>query len=123
MHRRAERGDRMSERSEPLARGKVEDLGGGLYAYVQPDGTWFINNTGFLVGRSGVVCVDASSTEKRTRALRAAVAEVSPAPIRTLVNTHSHPDHTQGNSLFGTATIVAHERTRAEVRAGLPPGA
>src|SRR3954447_139369 len=99
---------------DPVGPAKVEDLGGGLYAYVQPDGTWFINNTGFLVGRSGVVCVDASSTEKRTRALRAAVAAVSPAPIRTLVNTHSHPDHTLGNSLFGTATIVAHERTRAE---------
>jgi cyclase len=48
---------------------------------------------------------------------------VSPAPIRTLVNTHSHPDHTLGNSLFGTATIVAHERTRTEVLAGFPAAA
>lgn len=112
-----------SSEREPLGPARVEDLGGGLYAYVQPDGGWFINNTGFMVGRAGAVCVDASSTEKRTRALLAAVGEVSRAPVRTLVNTHSHPDHTQGNSLFGTATIVAHERTRAEVRAGIPAGA
>jgi cyclase len=94
----------------------------GVYAYVQPDGTWWINNTGFLVGRSGVVAVDACATEARTRALLAAIGQVSPAPVRTLVNTHHHGDHTHGNSLFGTATIVAHERTREAVLAeGVPP--
>ena len=25
-----------------------------VFAYIQPDGTWYINNTGFLVGREGV---------------------------------------------------------------------
>ena len=108
---------------EPLGPPRVEDLGGGLYAYIQPDGSWFINNTGFLVGRSGVVCVDATSTERRTRALLDAVAGVSPAPVRTLINTHTHPDHTTGNTLFGTAPIVAHERTRIEVAAGFPAAA
>jgi cyclase len=93
----------------------VEDLGGGLYAYIQPDGSWMINNTGFLVGSSGVVAVDSCATERRTRAFIEAVAGVSAGPIRTLVNTHSHPDHTAGNGWFPGATIVAHERTRAEL--------
>jgi len=29
----------------------VEEVSRGIYAYVQPDGSWFLNNTGFLVGR------------------------------------------------------------------------
>jgi cyclase len=86
-----------------------------VFAYVQPDGTWFINNTGFLVGPQGVVSVDSCATERRTRAYQAAIATVTPAPVRTVVNTHHHGDHTFGNALFGTATIVAHERARAEV--------
>ncbi|MCU7729589.1 MBL fold metallo-hydrolase [Actinoplanes sp. KI2] len=99
----------------------IEDLGGGLYAYVQPDGGWMINNTGFLVGRDGVTVVDSCSTERRTRAFRAKLAAITPAPVRVLVNTHSHPDHTAGNGLFGEAAIVAHEQTRAELLVKVPP--
>ena len=86
----------------------------GVYAYVQPDGTWWINNTGFIVGPQGVFSVDACSTERRTRAYLAAIGEVTRQPVRTLVNTHHHGDHTFGNALFPNATIVAHEKARAE---------
>jgi Metallo-beta-lactamase superfamily len=67
-----------------------------------------------VVGPQGVFSIDACSTERRTRAYLAAIGDVTPAPVRTLVNTHHHGDHTFGNALFGTATIVAHERARAE---------
>ncbi|MFI5954624.1 MBL fold metallo-hydrolase [Cryptosporangium sp. NPDC051539] len=99
----------------------VEDLGGGLYAYIQPDGSWFINNTGFLVGHDGVTLVDACATERRTRAFRDSVRQITDQPLRVLVNTHSHPDHTIGNGLFREAAIVAHEATREEVSKGVPP--
>ena len=87
----------------------------GVYAYVQPDGTWFINNTGFVTGPQGVFSIDACSTERRTRAYLAAIGRVTSAPVRTVLNTHHHGDHTFGNALFPAATIVAHERARAEV--------
>jgi len=106
--------ERPSEIIRP-GRPQVREVSDGVFAYVQPDGTWFINNTGFLVGPQGVVGIDSCSTERRTRAYRAAIADVTPAPVRTLVNTHHHGDHTFGNALFPTATIVAHERARAEV--------
>jgi len=106
--------ERPSEITLP-GRPQVREVSDGVFAYVQPDGTWFINNTGFLVGPQGVVSIDSCSTERRTRAYRAAIAAVTPAPVRTLVNTHHHGDHTFGNALFPTATIVAHERARAEV--------
>jgi cyclase len=96
-------------------RPRIAEVADGVYAYIQPDGTWWINNTGFIVGPQGVFSVDACSTERRTRAYLAAIAGVTDKPVRTLVNTHHHGDHTFGNALFANATIVAHEKARAEV--------
>ena len=100
---------------------RVEEVSDGVYAYIQPDGSWYINNTGFLVGGGGVISIDSCATQRRTRALLAAIASVTALPVRTLINTHHHGDHTYGNYLFGGATIVAHERCRGGVLAsGLP---
>ncbi|MPZ80196.1 MAG: MBL fold metallo-hydrolase [Actinophytocola sp.] len=96
---------------------RVEEVSDGVFAYLQPDGTWWINNTGFLVGARGVLSVDACATVRRTRAYLEAIAAVTPRPVRTLVNTHHHGDHTFGNFLFEGATIVAHEATRDSVLA------
>jgi cyclase len=93
----------------------------GIYAYIQPDGSWYINNTGFLTGRHGVVSIDTCATQRRTRAYLEAVAAVTPRPVRTLVSTHHHGDHTYGNCLLPAATIVGHARCRDEVLASGPP--
>jgi cyclase len=92
------------------------EVSDGIFAWVQHDGTWWINNAGFLVADTGVVAVDACSTEARTRALRAGIQSVTAQPVRTLVNTHHHGDHTFGNYLFEPATIVGHERIRDAIR-------
>jgi cyclase len=97
------------------------EVSDGIYAYIQPDGSWYINNTGFLVGGQGVVSIDTSSTERRTRAYLNTVAAITPQPVRTLVNTHHHGDHTYGNCLLPAATIVGHARCRDEVLAAGPP--
>lgn len=102
---------------------RVEEVDDGIYAYVQPPGTWWVNNTGFLVGRRGVISVDACSTERRTRAYLEAIGKVTPRPVRTLVNTHHHGDHTFGNYLFDGATIVGHEGVREGIRAWGAPRA
>ncbi|WP_067832381.1 MBL fold metallo-hydrolase [Actinomadura kijaniata] len=100
---------------------RLEEVSDGIFAYLQPDGTWWINNTGFVAGSRGVVGVDSCSTERRTRAYMDAIASVTDRPVRTLVNTHHHGDHTFGNHLFADATIVGHERTRtAAIEWGAP---
>ena len=100
---------------------RAREISEGIYAYIQPDGTWWINNTGFLVGANAVVSVDACATESRTRAYLEAIGKVTQQPIRTLVNTHHHGDHTFGNFLFPGATIVAHDNAREAMRAwGMP---
>jgi len=102
-------------------RPEVHEVSAGIYAYIQPDGTWWINNTGFLAGPQGVISIDACSTERRTRAYREAIAAVTQAPVRAVLNTHHHGDHTFGNCLFPGAAIIAHERARAEAIAFGPP--
>jgi cyclase len=104
-----------------LGEPSVVEVSDGVYAYIQPDGSWWINNTGFLAGSQGVISIDACSTEARTRAYLSAITSVSKRPVRTLINTHHHGDHTFGNCLFEGATIVAHEKTRAEMTAFGPP--
>jgi cyclase len=101
---------------------EVSEVSAGIYAYVQPDGSWWINNTGFLVGPQGVVSIDSCATQRRTHAYKDAIAAVTAAPVRTVVNTHHHGDHTFGNCMFPGAAIVAHERARAEAIAFGPPG-
>lgn len=101
---------------------RVEEVSEGVFAYVQPDGTWWINNAGFLVARRGVIAIDACSTVARTNAYLQAIGHRSSSPVRTLVNTHHHGDHTFGNCLFSGATVVGHDRTRTEMIAtGWPP--
>lgn len=101
--------------SDTLAPPTTVEVADRTYAFVQPDGTWFINNAGFVVGDDHVVLIDTCATEARTRALLAAVAAVTDAPVRIVVNTHHHGDHTHGNYLCTDATIVGHRRCRDEV--------
>jgi cyclase len=95
---------------------RVEEVSDGVFAYVQPDGSWFINNMGFMVGRDGVVSIDTSSTERRTRAYLEAIAKVTDRPVRTLINTHHHPDHTHGNCFLPLATIIGHRLCREVIQ-------
>jgi cyclase len=107
-----------------MSLGEIQQVSEGIYAYLQPDGSWWLNNTGFLASRDGVISVDATSTERRTRAYLDAIATVTDRPVRTLVNTHHHGDHTHGNYLFGGATIVGHERCREAIfGTPMPPSA
>lgn len=92
-------------------------VGRQTYAYVQDDGTWWINNAGFVAGDDGVILIDTCSTEERTRSLLEAVRTVTDAPIRLVVNTHHHGDHTYGNHLTAPAAIVAHRACRSEALA------
>ena len=90
----------------------LEQVSEHVYSYVQPDGTWFINNTGFVVGSDNVVVIDTTSTEARNPAFIDAIRSVTDLPVATVVNTHHHADHTHGNYLFEGAAIVAHRRCR-----------
>jgi cyclase len=98
----------------------VSEVADGVFAYVQSDGSWWINNTGFIRGERTVVSIDTCSTERRTRDYLSTVEEITGQIPRALVNTHHHGDHTNGNCFLPFATVIGHERCREEMlRAGI----
>ena len=100
---------------------EVVEVSDGVFAYIQHDGSWCLNNPAFIAAADQVIAIDACATERRTRLFREAITRLSPQPVRTLVNTHAHLDHTFGNYLFADdATIVGHANCRAEILADAP---
>ncbi len=87
----------------------------GIHAYVQPDGGWYLNNAVLVTGPDSAITIDTTATEARTRAYQEAIARVTDLPVRTLVATHHHGDHTHGNHLFTGATMISHDYCRERV--------
>jgi cyclase len=102
----------------------LQEIGVGLYAYLQPDGSWGWSNAGLIVDGEATLLVDTlydlDLTEQMLRAMRDAVPAA--AHIETLVNTHGNGDHCFGNQLLGGARIIASEQAAA-VMSELPPAA
>ncbi|MFK0220599.1 MBL fold metallo-hydrolase [Streptomyces vinaceus] len=87
----------------------------GVYAYVQPDGGWCLNNAGFVSDGGRTLLIDTAATERRALALREAIAGAGVPLPRTVVNTHHHGDHTYGNAVFAPeALILGHDNARTE---------
>jgi cyclase len=94
----------------------LHEVGDGLFAYLQPDGSWGWSNAG-LVGGDGVsLLVDTLFDLDLTRAMLDAMAPVTATrPVATLVNTHANGDHCYGNALVEGAEIVASAATAREM--------
>lgn len=74
-------------------------------------------NIGVIYGEDGILLIDdqyAPLTEK----IIEAISNFSSEPIRFIINTHMHPDHTGGNENFGKrgALIVGHENVRSQMK-------
>jgi len=94
---------------------KVHQVAGNFY-YLEGQG----GNVGVLVGDDGVLMID-DQFAPLTGKLIAAVKTISKKPIKMLVNTHVHGDHTGGNENIGKMgiEIVAHDNVRARLVKGV----
>jgi cyclase len=96
----------------------VQELASGVFAYIQHDGSWGLNNGGFVHSGAELAVIDTALTGDRTRRLRATAVERSGiSAAKVLINTHHHPDHTFGNYIFSEACIVAHRLCRSAMEA------
>jgi len=93
----------------------VKQLAPNIYAYIQSKATWYWSNAGFIVGKDYVMVVDSLATVGLTQRFRDEIRKITDRPVRYLINTHHHGDHTYGNHVFAGATIISHDRCRREL--------
>ncbi len=98
-----------------VSSGQLVEIVEGVHAWVQADGSWWLNNAGAIKGGDGTVIIDTCATEERTRRFLDAVdVATAGSPVRFAANTHEHGDHTHGNSLLPPkASLIGHENMRA----------
>jgi cyclase len=96
----------------------VKKIGEGVYAAIGADGGKAGSNAGFVIGSNGVAVIDTFEDVAPARDLLAEIRKITNLPIRFVVNTHYHLDHTGGNAVFAQAgaTIVAQRNLRGWLR-------
>jgi cyclase len=94
---------------------KVVPVAGSVYMLQGAGG-----NIGVSSGEDGIVIVD-DQFAPLAQKIRTALKGIADRPVRFVLNTHWHGDHTGGNEkLSGEATIIAHENVRKRLAAGAP---
>jgi cyclase len=93
---------------------KAERVSGSVYMLTGVGG-----NIGVSVGEDGVLVVDDQYAPLVPK-IQAALKAITPQPVRFILNTHWHGDHTGGNADLATgATLIAHDNVRKRLAQGL----
>ena len=90
---------------------EIIELATGVYARLHEG----LTNAGVIVGDDGVLIIDSLRVPSFARDLIQDVRHLSDKPIRYVIDTHSHWDHSWGNEEFPDATIIGHANCRSEM--------
>ena len=88
----------------------LKPLGHNVYAAIDNPKSGAGANAGFVIGDDGVLVIDTFVTLDAAKALLAEIRKLTPLPVKYVVNTHYHLDHTGGNKVFqdAGAAVIAH---------------
>jgi len=80
---------------------RMEEVAAGVFAALQPaDARFDDSNSTVILGANEVVVVDTQADPAAVKALIAWIGSVTDVPVRLVINTHWHGDHTQGNAIY-----------------------
>jgi cyclase len=103
----------------PIAH-KFTQVAPGVYSAVGNGTIETRSSTMVIVNADDVFLVDTNITPEATRRLVNDIKTLTDKPIRYVVNTHWHYDHSDGNQIFGPeVTIIGHQNERTEILAGV----
>lgn len=95
---------------------KFTQIAPGIYSAVGTGTPNVGSNSAVIVNRDDVVVVDSHISPEAGRALLKEIKTLTDKPVRTLIDTHFHYDHTNGNQVFDpTVEIIGHEFTRKKL--------
>jgi cyclase len=96
----------------------LKQVGPGVYAAIDGPEHQAGSNAGFVIGDNGVLVIDALFTPEAANALVGEIRKLTQKPIRYVVNTHYHADHTGGDQVLreAGAVIIAHRNVRGWLR-------
>ena len=100
--------EKLRAHGEQEFRKDIVTVADGVYVAVG----YSMANVTLIVGEGGTIIVDTTSKVDDAQAVKAEFAKISSAPVRAIIYTHSHPDHTGGASVFaGTdrTEIYSHQ--------------
>ena len=90
---------------------EIIELETGIFARLHEG----LTNAGIIVGDDGVLVIDSLRVPSFARDLIADVRRITDKPIKYLIDTHSHWDHSWGNEEFPEATIIGHQNCYDEM--------
>jgi glyoxylase-like metal-dependent hydrolase (beta-lactamase superfamily II) len=95
---------------------ELQKLGDGVFVHLVNPDSEAVANCGVVVLESGVLLFDTHFTPEAGQALEELIKGVTGLPVRYLVNSHFHPDHTHGNQAFASARhIIGSTLTRRDM--------
>jgi len=87
----------------------------GVYARVVSADGEAVANTGVVVFDESVLVFDTHFTPEGGTSLLSAIRAVTPKPVRYVVNSHWHADHTHGNQVFASAQLIGSSNARRDM--------
>ena len=91
----------------------------GIYVYAQKPAD---SNAGIILTSEGVVLIDSGHNPPDSVAINNAIKKLTPLPVRYLINTEPHSDHTTGHFVFSPpAMIIAHEGATESMKQAYNP--
>jgi len=94
---------------------QVKKLADGVYVHM---GRGFESNAGIVLTQDGVIVIDTGQNPYESRNLWATVRNITPMPVRLVIDTEPHPDHTTGHHTFSPpALVIAAEGAGESMRA------
>jgi cyclase len=90
----------------------------GVYAWIGAGGD---SNAGAIDTPEGMLVIDTQQYPRLARLFRETLQSTTGKPVRSVINTHCHLDHTAGNVVFADVPILAHDKTLAAMQTNLGP--